>query len=325
MTRPLRPKVLVTGAAGVMGARLVRGLVDAGWEVRGLVLPGDPLRSRLEGCGCEIREGDVSVADSLDGACDGIDTVYHLAAVILSHDPRVFRRVNLDGTVNLVRAARAANVRHFVYVSSASVTYPRRTPYAESKLAAETCVAGERAFEHTIVRPTLAYDENGGQEFLLFLSYLRRFPVVPFIGRGTARKRPVHAGDIVDGLLRLAHQPVSYGKTYNFSGAESISMIDFARLMLEHHGVKKRFVHVPLVVCRAIARALEVFSSRPALTTSAIAGIVHDADLDPAEAMRDLGYRPIGVREGFQRCFPRTEPAPESSSIHLSLTERHSR
>src|SRR5437764_9537888 len=59
MTRPTRGKALVTGAAGVMGARLVRALVGAGWDVRGLVLPGDPLRSRLEGCGCEIREGDV--------------------------------------------------------------------------------------------------------------------------------------------------------------------------------------------------------------------------------------------------------------------------
>jgi NADH dehydrogenase len=231
----------------------------------------------------------------------------------------------LEGTANLVRAARSANVRHFIYVSSASVTYPRRTPYAESKLAAEVCVARERAFEHTIVRPTLAYDESGGQEFLLFLSYLQRFPVVPFIGGGAARKRPVYAGDIVDGLLRLAHRPVSYGKTYNFSGAESISMIDFARLMLEHHGKRKRFLHVPVVLCRAIARALEVVSRRPALTTSAIAGIVHDADLDPAEAMRDLGYRPIGVHEGFERCFPLPQHVAESSSIHLSLTERYLR
>jgi nucleoside-diphosphate-sugar epimerase len=324
MARPARGKVLVTGAAGVMGARLVRGLVEAGWDVRGLVLPGDPLRSRLEGCGCEIREGDVSVRDSLDGVCSGVDIVYHLAAVIISHDPGVFRRVNLDGTANLVRAARAANVHHFIYVSSASVTYPRRTLYAESKLAAEACVAGERAFEHTIVRPTLAYDENGGQEFLMFLSYLRRFPIVPFIGRGTARKRPVFAGDIVDGLLRLADRPVSYGKTYNFSGAESVTMIELARLMLEHHGVRKRFLHVPVALCRAIAFALTALSPRPALTTNAIAGVVHDADLDPAEAVRDLEYHPIGVREGFERCFARSEPAQETSSVRLSFTERPS-
>src|SRR5579862_1447019 len=128
---------LVTGAAGVMGVRLARGLVEAGWHVRALVLPGDPLRARLDGLGCEIREGDVGDAASLRGVADGVDTVYHLAAVIISHDPSVFARVNRNGTAHVVAEAARARVRHFIYVSSASVTYPRRTPYAQSKLDAE--------------------------------------------------------------------------------------------------------------------------------------------------------------------------------------------
>jgi nucleoside-diphosphate-sugar epimerase len=133
MAGPQSPGVvLVTGAAGAMGARLVRGLSEAGWTVRALVLPGDPLRSRLEGLGCDIREGDVAAPGSLPNLCEGVDIVYHLAAVIISHDDSVFRRVNYDGTANMVAAAAGARVRHFIYVSSASVTYPRRTLYAES-------------------------------------------------------------------------------------------------------------------------------------------------------------------------------------------------
>jgi NADH dehydrogenase len=53
-----------------------------------------------------------------------------------------------------------------------------------------------------------------------------------------------------------------------------------------------------------MAAALKLIQARPALTSSAIAGIINDADLDPSEAMHDLGYRPLGVREGFSRCFP---------------------
>ena len=68
-------KVLVTGAAGVMGQRLVRGLFDRGHSVRCLVLPGEPLRAPLEQLGAEIREGNVSDAASLAGLCDGVDTV----------------------------------------------------------------------------------------------------------------------------------------------------------------------------------------------------------------------------------------------------------
>lgn len=295
---------LVTGAGGVMGQRLVRGLVERGFRPRCLVLPGDPSGPELARIGAEIREGNLEDPASLAGLCDGVHTVYHLAAIIISHDPDVFRRVNLEGTERMVALARAANVRHFIYVSSASVTYPKRTPYAESKLQAEHAVTRERSFHYTIVRPTLVYDRVGGQEFAMFRSYLERFPVVPFIGEGSALKRPVWAGDVVDGLLRLADNPKSYGKLYNFSGSEPISILELSRLILRHRGKSRRFLHLPVPVCSALARGAGLVMKRPPLTPSVIAGIVNDANLDPADACADLGYRPLGVREGFERFFP---------------------
>jgi nucleoside-diphosphate-sugar epimerase len=305
------PLALITGAAGVMGARLVERVRDAGWQVRALVLPGDRLRARVEGLGCEVREGDVSEAASLAGLCDDVDTVFHLAAVIVSHDDRVFRRVNRDGTENLVRDAERARVRHFIYVSSASVTYPRRTPYAESKLEAEAIVHSATGLAYTIVRPTLVYEPGGGQELMMFLDYLRRFPVVPFIGKGHALKRPVWSGDVVDGLARLLGNQTALGKTYNLSGAEAISMLELARLLLAHHDLKRSFVHVPVPLCRALAVLAGLLMKRPPLTRSAIAGVVNDADLDPSLAIDELGYRPLGVREGFRRCFPNASKASD--------------
>jgi NADH dehydrogenase len=320
------PQVLVTGAGGVMGERLVRGLLERGCRVRGLVLPGDPSRASLERLGVEVREGDVSRPSTLSGVCEDVHTVFHLAAVILATDPAIFSRVNRDGTAHVLGEARGAGVSHFVYVSSASVTYPKRTPYAESKLAAEFLVRREAALGWTIVRPTLVYDARGGQEFVLFRDYLERFPVVPFIGDGSALKRPVLTDDLVDGFLRLLGARVSYGKIYNFSGGEAISMRDFAKLILEHRGRSRRFVHLPLPICRGIAALAGLVQRTPLLTPSAIAGIVNDADLDPIEAMRDLGYRPAGVRAGFARCFPLTtagagEPRRAAEPV-LTRTQR---
>jgi NADH dehydrogenase len=313
----------VTGAAGVMGVRLVRGLVEAGWRVRALVLPDDPLRHRLAGTGCEIREGDVADAASLRGLCDGVDTVYHLAAVIITYDPTVFERVNRAGTANVVAEAVRAGVRHFIYVSSASVTYPRRTLYAESKLAAEEIVKGARngTMGYTIVRPTLVYDAGGGQEVMMYLDYLRRFPVVPFIGLGHAVKRPVWAGDIIDGLLRLAGNPIALGKTYNFSGPEPISIARFGHELLAVHGMRRVFLPLPVWFCRALAFLLARLMRRPPLTPNAISGIVNDADLDPGLATRELGYRPIPLDEGLRRCFavtPIERPAPMSTSTSIA-------
>src|SRR5262249_49523672 len=156
---------------------------------------------------------------------------------------------------------------------------------------------------YTIARPTLVYDAGGGQELLMFLAYLERFPVVPFIGDGGARKRPVWAEDVVDGLFRIAENPVSHGKTYNLSGAESITMLDLSRLLWRARRAERPFVNVPVVACRFVARALAAGMKAPPLTLSAIAGVVNHADLDPELAVRELGYRPLGVREGLPRHF----------------------
>lgn len=310
---------LVTGAAGVMGARMCARLRRAGFEVRALVLPGDPLRSRLDGLGCEVREGNVADPASLRGVCEGVDLVYHLAAVIISHDPSVFQRVNFEGTRHVLAEAERSRVRHFVYVSSASVTYPKLTRYGGSKLAAEEVVRAS-GVPFTIVRPTLVYEPGGGQELMMFLDYLRRFPIVPFIGAGRALKRPVWSEDVVDGLMRLAGSKVALGKTYNFSGGEAISMRELALLLLWHHDRPRTFVSIPVSVCRVLSALLGLCMKRPPLTSSAIAGIVNDANLDPTEAIQDLGYAPIGVRAGFQMCFPRCAeslgaPSPTAMSI----------
>lgn len=298
-------RVLVTGAAGVLGSRLVARLRERGHSVRALVLPADPLAERLAATGCEIWPADIRNPVSLRGVCAGIDCVYHLAAIIISHDPQLFTQINLEGTRAVLTEADAAGVGHFIYVSSASVTYPKLTAYAQSKLDAEAAVAAraQSSGGFTIVRPTLVYDEHGGQEVRMFLDYLRRFPIVPFIGAGDALKRPVWSEDIVDGLLRLADAPKPYGKTYNFSGGEAISMRDFAKLLLAHQRAQRPFVHLPVWLCRGIAHVLARVMDKPPLTASAIAGVVNDANLDPSEAMRDLGYRPVGVREGIARCF----------------------
>ena len=151
----------------------------------------------------------------------------------------------------------------------------------------------------------------------MFLDYLTRFPVVPFIGSGGALKRPVWSEDVVDGLERLAGAPIAHGKIYNFSGGEAISMRELAELFLEYHDHPRPIVPIPVWACRAAAALLARVMKKPPLTSSAIAGIVNDANLDPTEAMRDLGYAPLTVRAGFERCFSRAqaqERAPLTSA-----------
>ena len=297
--------ILVTGGAGVMGSRLVRGLVEAGNSVRVLSLPGDPLVSRLDGLGVEIRYGDVGDRKTLEGLCDGVDTVYHLAAILLSRDPALFERVNVGGTRNLVELSVKAGVKHFVLVSSISVTYPYTTPYSLSKADCERLLKEQNAMHWTIVRPTLAYNEHGGEEFLMFDDYLKRFPVVPFIGRGRALKNPVHVDDLMRGFLAIANNPKTYGKTYAFSGSEEISIWDLGKAMLRQQGISKPFLPIPVWICKILAALMGATMKKPPLSWNAIAGLTQDANPDWSAGKADLGYDPIGIRAGLPRAFPK--------------------
>ena len=142
----------------------------------------------------------------------------------------------------------------------------------------------------TIVRPTLAYNENGGEEFNMFLAYLKRYPFVPFIGAGRSLKRPVHCDDLMKGFLAIAGNSKAYGKTYAFSGGEAIAIRDMAKLMLKHVHQEKPFVTIPIPICRIIALFAERLQKKPILTWNAIAGVMQDANLDNREAQSDLGY-----------------------------------
>lgn len=297
--------ILVTGGAGVMGSRLVRGLVEAGNRVRVLTLPGDPLVSRLDGLGVDIRYGDVGDRETLEGLCDGVDTVYHLAAILLSRDPALFERVNVGGTRNLVELSVKAGVKHFILVSSISVTYPYTTPYSLSKSACERIVKDQSTMHWTIVRPTLAYNEYGGEEFMMYNDYLKRFPVVPFIGTGRALKNPVHVDDLMRGFLAIANNPNTFGKTYAFSGSEEISIWDLGKEMLRHQGISKVFVPIPVWICKIIAWVMGATMQKPPLTWNAIAGLTQDANPDWSAAKADFGYDPIGIRAGLLRAFPK--------------------
>ena len=296
--------ILVTGGAGVMGSRLVRGLVEKGESVRVLTLPNDPFVSRLDGLGVDIRYGDISKAETLAGVFDGVKTTYHLAAILIHKNPEMFEKINVNGTRNIMEGSIAAGVTHFILVSSASVVYNFTTAYSISKQRTEEMIKEQTAMNYTIVRPTLAYNEFGGEEFMMFQEYLLKYPVVPFIGSGRALKRPVHVDDLMRGFLAIPGNPKSYGKTYAFSGGEAIPIWDLAKLMLRHQGVKKLFIPMPIAMCQIIELIMRETMKKPPLTWNAIAGVMQDANLDNSAAREDLGYNPIGVREGLQKCFP---------------------
>ncbi len=112
-------KTLVTGATGFVGAAVARRLLEAGHRLRGLVRKGSDL-SNLEGLEIETVVGDLRESESLDAAVSGCQALFHVAADyrLWTRDPASLYASNVDGTVNLMRAALRAGVERIVYTSS---------------------------------------------------------------------------------------------------------------------------------------------------------------------------------------------------------------
>ncbi|HYW38432.1 MAG TPA: SDR family oxidoreductase [Terriglobales bacterium] len=149
-------KYLVTGAAGFIGSSLVRALLEGGAQVRGIDNFATGRRENLSEVlsRMEFREADILDLDAMHKACEGVDYVLHQAAIpsvpksVL--DPLGSNRANVDGTVNVLVAARDAKVKRVVYAGSSSAygdtpTLPKHeamtpspiSPYAVAKLAGE--------------------------------------------------------------------------------------------------------------------------------------------------------------------------------------------
>jgi len=174
-------KVLVTGAAGQVGCRLVRQLLARNYEVRALILPDDPARGRLDGLEVELIEGNLMDFDLATKVVDGVDAVIHTANLVgrpAGMSESDFFDNNVRNTLHIVRAAskRADSLTRLVHISSSSV-YPNDTQnisacyhpvderhplrfsgvYALSKMVGEEIVAAharETRLQTAIIRPT---------------------------------------------------------------------------------------------------------------------------------------------------------------------------
>jgi len=297
--------ILITGGTGAMGSVLVKKLAQNGKRIRVFCLKDDKFVSRIKDYVYDIKYGDISCKEDVSNICENVKIVYHLAAIIISKNENLFEKINVNGTKNIVEEAKKSNVTHFIHVSSASVVYPVPTPYSLSKIKAEEIVK-KSGLNYTILRPTLVYGENGGLEFDIYLDYLKKFPFVPFIGKGNAIKRPVYVEDVIDGLYAVCDNLKTFGKIYNLSGGEPISMMNFTKLCLRLLGIpNKPIICIPVFLCKVIAKIMKLFMDDPPLKWQTIAGIITDANLDPSEAALDLGYKPKNVSLQLPKVFPR--------------------
>lgn len=253
--------VLVTGGTGFVGPHVVHALRAREVPVRALVR--NPARaSRLAVWGAELATGDVTDPASLSAACEGVDALVHLVAVIKGR-PEAFERVMAEGTRNVVAAAQEAGVRRFVLTSALGLDERSKdaVPYFAAKWQMERAVR-QSGLEHVIFRPSFVFGRDGGA-LPTFIRLARFAPVTPIIGPGRQRLQPIWIEDLAEYYALALGEPAAANRTFELGGPDAVSWNEFWERLKRVLGVRRPSLHVPLGLMRAQAAVTERLPGAP--------------------------------------------------------------
>ena len=308
---------LVTGATGHIGNVLVKELVKRGEKVRALVLPDEDL-TPLNGLDIEIVKGNILDKSSLVAAFKGVDYVFHLAGIIsiMPGKDQLVHDVNVNGTANMVEAAKAARVKKFIHTSSIhaftrvphGIVVDETVPidpdsavaaYDQSKAEATLAVlnAAKNGLPAVVVCPTGVigpYDYKGSEIGVLIQEWMLH--KVNFLIEGDYDF--VDVRDVVQGMI-LAREKGKIGQIYILSG-ELIRVIDLWRLVKELVSIRSSFINIPARLATFVAKFTQFYykltRSKPRFTTYSIETLHTNAVISNSKARTVLGYNPRSLR-----------------------------
>lgn len=252
--------ILVTGATGFIGTRVVHELRARGADVRALV--HSPKRADvLANWDVELVAGDVGDSASLRAAAEGCEAVVHLVSIITGREAD-FERVMAQGTRDLVDAAREAGVRRLFLMSALGVEDARASgiPYYEAKRAMERAVRGS-GLEFVVLRPSFVFGHGGALPG--FLRIARLAPVTPIVGDGMQRIQPVWVDDVARAVAEALERPEAAGRTLDLGGPEVVTWNELWERLKRAAGVRRPSVHVPLFLMRPQAALFELLPNPP--------------------------------------------------------------
>jgi 3beta-hydroxy-Delta5-steroid dehydrogenase / steroid Delta-isomerase len=329
---------LVTGAAGLLGRNLVRALLDRGVRVRALVR-NTPLGFEHENLDC--FRGDVTDRSRMIAACEGIDTVFHTAALIALLGGRSATReycaaaeeINVDGTANLLAASRQQGVQRFVYTSSVDVCldgkpnvemnqhtpYARnpKSVYARTKITAEKLVLaanGKDGLYTCAIRSDGIYAPEANAILDSVVKQAARGAFKAAIGSADTLQDNSYIDNLVHGELlaaeHLGPDGAASGKAYFISDYAPQNTFEFLRPIIEGLGIPFPKRRIPRALIAPLLTLWEhahfLLGVRPPpLAPHELdkVTISHYGSIE--DARRDLGYAPIKTYEqAIAECLP---------------------
>lgn len=315
-------KVLVTGGGGFIGSHLIDSQLAQGHYVRSVDLHADRLAYVADSPKLEIVTGDITETEVAEKIMQDVEVIYHLASAHLdiSLSEERYHNVNVDGTLNLLKAARAADVKRFVHCSSVGVMGDIKNPpadesypcwptniYEKTKLAGELAAlkfSREMDFPVIVARPAWVYGPRCPRtQKLLRMIGKGRFPI---FGNGRNLRHPVYVADCVRGLELCAKGSGNSGHIYIIAGSVPVTIEELTSAIAQVINVPPPKLHIPIALGKLAGTVLQLaykpLGRQPPFSQRSLDFFRKNNAYDISKASQELGYEPqFDLRQGLEK------------------------
>ena len=300
--------VLVTGATGFLGRRVVPELQEHHHEVRCLV--HTPGRERLFAArSVDVHYGNVLDPDALSGAFYDVEAVVHLVGIIRQRKKLTYNQINQQGVANVVAAAKAWGVKCIVLASAIGATGDRAFPYLYSKWLGEQEVL-KSGLPYTILQSSIMF--GAGDEFLNTIAgMVRTFPLVPVVGSGRNRLQPIAVEDMARCIALAVDREDLRGKTVELGGPRQLSYNEIVAIVARALEKRRLRFHLPLWLMYILTATMQAVLPRPPVTTDKLRMLPIRNVAEPDVVENTFGFTPrslegnidyvksVGIRDGI--------------------------
>lgn len=275
--------ILVTGGSGVLGGRVVQGLLDTQQQVRVLSRGGQDWENNplphFRRAGVDIITGDIRDQNKVAAAVNGCRGIIHLAAQMRGSESEM-QAINVEGLLNLVALSAAQNIQRFIHVSCLGATQFSTSKYFQSKYLGEQMVRTS-SFYWTIFRPSLIFAP--GSHFMRALDFATsRTRFIPVMGSGLNQIQPVSADDVAMCIVQSLYNRDTVNQTYDLVGPEAYNLTQLLQMAsVAFYGQEKPTFKVPIGLAFALTKILASFNPKVPISEDLLRVITTELISDP--------------------------------------------
>ena len=296
--------VLVTGASGYIGGRLVPELLSRGYRVRAMVRASSPAYSKLWP-NAEIVAADALDPASLDLALQGVDTAYYLIHSLLL-GPSHFSVADIRAAVNFRDAAKRQGTRRIIYLGGLGDLRASQSPHLKSRMrVAQELNRGSTPV--TILRAAMIIG-SGSASYEIIRHLVTRLPVLPIPHWAKNRCQPIAVRDVVKYLVGAMETPETMCGSFDIGGPEILTYEGLLRIFAQVIGKRPWFFTAPFSNIGFYSYLASLFTPVPASITRALMEGLRDEVVVLNDDIRRLvPFQPLSYREAVIRALTREE------------------